>query len=151
MLNIPPDVTRSKWRCVRLVQTKMYFQTATVCRDQAYSGSRTRTQARTHYGSVFINAAPVSKIQAFTLHFKRSPWNEYCFLVLDILHGMRGKFTDDVSGAAVGPIFTGHESERKWAMEWDAALYRGGVDVAHLHFESWPWRWDPQRLPKRRR
>jgi hypothetical protein len=45
------------------------------------------------------------------------------------LHGVRGEFPDDVSGAAVGSIFTGHESEHKWATEWDAALYRGGVSV----------------------
>jgi hypothetical protein len=29
------------------------------------------------------------------------------------LHGVRGEFPDDVSGAAVGSIFTGHESEHK--------------------------------------
>jgi hypothetical protein len=32
----------------------------------------------------------------------------YRFLVLGILHGVRGKFPDDVSGTAVGSIFTGH-------------------------------------------
>ena len=37
------------------------------------------------------------------LNFKLSPWNEYWFLVLGFLHGVRGEFTDDVSGAAVGP------------------------------------------------
>ena len=47
------------------------------------------------------------------LEFKLLPWNEYWFLVLGFLHGVRGEFSDDVSGAAVGPIFTGHESERK--------------------------------------
>ena len=31
----------------------------------------------------------------------------YWFLVLGILHGVRGKFPDNVSGAAVGPVFTG--------------------------------------------
>ena len=30
------------------------------------------------------------------------------FLVLGILHGVQGKFPDDVSRAAVGPIFNGH-------------------------------------------
>jgi hypothetical protein len=32
-------------------------------------------------------------------------------LVLGILHGVRGEFPDDVSGAAVVPIITGHESD----------------------------------------
>jgi ABC-type enterochelin transport system ATPase subunit len=35
------------------------------------------------------------------------------FLVLGILHGVKSKFPDDVSGAAVGPIFNGHTLERK--------------------------------------
>jgi hypothetical protein len=30
-----------------------------------------------------------------------------------ILYGVRGEFPDDFSGAALGPIFTGHESERR--------------------------------------
>ena len=34
-------------------------------------------------------------------------------MVLEFLHGVRGEFPDDVSGAAVGFIFTGHESELK--------------------------------------
>ena len=34
---------------------------------------------------------------------------------LGLLQGVRGKFPEHVSGAAVGPMFTGHESERKWA------------------------------------
>ena len=29
-------------------------------------------------------------------------------LVLGILQGVRGKFPDDVLGASMGPIFTGH-------------------------------------------
>jgi hypothetical protein len=33
------------------------------------------------------------------------------FLVLGFLHGVRGEFPYDVSGTAVGHIFTGHESE----------------------------------------
>ena len=33
------------------------------------------------------------------------------FLVLGFLHGVRGEFTNDVSATAVGPIFTGNESE----------------------------------------
>jgi hypothetical protein len=32
-------------------------------------------------------------------------------LVLGILHGVHGKFLDDVSGAAVSPIFNGHKLE----------------------------------------
>jgi hypothetical protein len=32
-----------------------------------------------------------------------------CFLVLQFLHCVRGEFTDDVSGAAVGLIFTANE------------------------------------------
>jgi hypothetical protein len=35
------------------------------------------------------------------------------FLVLEMLHGVRGEFTDNVSEIAVGPIFTGHELEHK--------------------------------------
>ena len=50
------------------------------------------------------------------------------FLVLGILHGVRGEFVDDVSEAAVSPIFTGHESECKWASH----------SVAHLRSDSWP-------------
>ena len=38
--------------------------------------------------------------------FRLSPWNEYCFLVLGVLHGVRGEFTDDVSKNAVGSVFT---------------------------------------------
>ena len=57
---------------------------------------------------------------------------------------LRGEFPDDVSGAALGPIFTGHESERKWATEWDGSL----LIYALTHDQ---WRWDPKRLPKRRR
>jgi hypothetical protein len=34
-------------------------------------------------------------------------------LVLGILHCVRGEFPNEVSGTAVGPIFTGHESEGK--------------------------------------
>jgi hypothetical protein len=37
------------------------------------------------------------------LDFRLSPWNEYWFLVLGFLHGVSGKFSVDVSGAAVGP------------------------------------------------
>jgi hypothetical protein len=36
---------------------------------------------------------------------------EYRFLVLGILHNVQGKFPDDVSGAAVDPIFNGHKLE----------------------------------------
>jgi hypothetical protein len=54
---------------------------------------------------------------------------------LGILHGVKGKFLDDVSGAAMGPIFNGHRLERKWAAKWDTALY---------------WWWNPQLLPNRR-
>jgi hypothetical protein len=32
------------------------------------------------------------------LDFRHSPWNEYCFLVLGLLHGVRRKYPDDVSG-----------------------------------------------------
>jgi hypothetical protein len=42
-------------------------------------------------------------INYFYVDFKLSPWNEYWFLVLGFLHGVRGEFTDDVSVAAVGP------------------------------------------------
>ena len=35
------------------------------------------------------------------------------FAFRDIVHGVQGEFLDDVSGAAVGPVFTGHEPERK--------------------------------------
>jgi hypothetical protein len=35
------------------------------------------------------------------LDFKFSPLNEYWFLVLGFLHGVRGEFSDDVSVAAV--------------------------------------------------
>ena len=38
---------------------------------------------------------------------------EFFVFVLGFLHGLRVEFTDDVSGVVVGPIFTGHESERK--------------------------------------
>jgi hypothetical protein len=41
--------------------------------------------------------------------FRLSPWNEYWFLALGILHGVQDKFPDDVSGAAVGPIFNGRK------------------------------------------
>ena len=34
-------------------------------------------------------------------------------MVLGFLHGVRDKFTDDVSETAVGPIFTGHKLERE--------------------------------------
>ena len=33
----------------------------------------------------------------------------FFFLDLELLHGVRCEFTDDVSETAVGPIFTGHE------------------------------------------
>ena len=45
---------------------------------------------------------------------------------------MQSKFPDDVSGVAVGPIFNGYKLERKWAVEWDATLYRGGVGVGRV-------------------
>jgi hypothetical protein len=47
------------------------------------------------------------------LNFYRGKNIDFFLLVLGILHGVRGEFPDDVSGAAVGPIFTGHESESK--------------------------------------
>jgi hypothetical protein len=50
------------------------------------------------------------------LGFRRSPWSEYCFLVLVFLHGVRGEFTDDVSETAVGPISTGHD---QWRWLWN--------------------------------
>jgi hypothetical protein len=34
-------------------------------------------------------------------------------LVLGILHGVQGEFSNDTLGAAVGPVFTSHESERQ--------------------------------------
>ena len=43
----------------------------------------------------------------------RAAWG-YWFLVLGILHDVRGDFPDDVLGAAVGPIFTGLELQGKW-------------------------------------
>jgi hypothetical protein len=55
------------------------------------------------------------------------------------LHGVRGEFTDNVSEIAVGPIFTGHELEHKWAKKWGAALYRDGVGVGSLGVvQGWP-------------
>jgi hypothetical protein len=65
-------------------------------------------------------------INKIYLEFKLLSWNKYWFF-LGFMHGMRGEFSDDVSGAAVGPIFTGHESQRD------------------------QWRWDSERLPKHRR
>lgn len=47
------------------------------------------------------------------LDFKLSLWNEYSFLVLWFLYGVRSEFLHDISGAAVGPIFSAHESDRK--------------------------------------
>jgi hypothetical protein len=35
----------------------------------------------------------------------------FLFLVLGFLHGVRDKFSEDVSETVVGPIFTGQESE----------------------------------------
>ena len=40
-------------------------------------------------------------------------------LVLRALHGVRGKFTDDVSGAVVGPIFTGSYLELIYVLTKD--------------------------------
>ena len=45
---------------------------------------------------------------------------------------MRDEFPDDVSGAAVGFIFSGHDSQRKWATEWD---------TAYLRSDSYPSSW----------
>jgi hypothetical protein len=36
-----------------------------------------------------------------------------CFLVLGLLHGVQGEFTDGVLETAVDPIFTGHDLEGK--------------------------------------
>ena len=36
------------------------------------------------------------------LDFKLLSWNEYWFFVLGFMHGMRGEFSDDVSGASCG-------------------------------------------------
>ena len=58
------------------------------------------------------------------LDFRLSPRNKYWFSVLGFCT-VRRMFADDVSGAAVGPIFNGHRLDH--------------------------WRWYPQRLPKRRR
>ena len=46
------------------------------------------------------------------------------FMVLGLLQGVRGEFTDDVSDTALGPIFTGQELESKWATELGAILYK---------------------------
>ena len=43
------------------------------------------------------------------LDFRLSPWNEYWFLVLGILHGVQDKFPDDASEVVVRPIFNGQE------------------------------------------
>jgi hypothetical protein len=37
------------------------------------------------------------------LDFKLSPWDDYSFLVLRFLHGVRGEFFDDVSGSTAAP------------------------------------------------
>ena len=47
------------------------------------------------------------------LDLRHSLWNKYCFLVLGFLHGVRSEFTDNGLGAAVGPIFIGHELQYK--------------------------------------
>jgi hypothetical protein len=60
-------------------------------------------------------------------YFRLLPSNEYWFLVLGILHDVQGKFSCDVSGASVGPIFTGH------------------VFYALTHDQ---WRWDPTAAPE---
>ena len=49
------------------------------------------------------------------------------------MHGVQDRFPDDVSGATMGAIFSGHKLERKILRSYDHR------------------RWGPQRLPKRRR
>ena len=56
-----------------------------------------------------LNVLSVKCNVIFQLDFTLSPWNACYFLVLGLLHGVRGEFADDVSKTAVGPIFTGHE------------------------------------------
>jgi hypothetical protein len=41
------------------------------------------------------------------------------FLVLEIFHVVQDKFLDDVSGAAVAPIFNGYKLERKKTVTYD--------------------------------
>jgi hypothetical protein len=74
----------------------------------------------------------------FHLDFKLSLWNENWVLVLWFLHGVRGEFSDDVSGAVVDPIFTGHESQRICATEWDV----------YLRCDSWPVKMEPTAAPE---
>jgi hypothetical protein len=69
-------------------------------------------------------------------------------------------FADDVSGAAVGPIFNGHRLNLRQS---PAAHRRLRPHPLHPHIRGhsnppfiyastyYHWRWDPQRLPKRRR
>ena len=57
----------------------------------------------------------------------------WCFL-----HDVRDEFTDDVSEAALGPIFTGQELERKWATEWGAASWPAVSETSSINSPSTP-------------
>jgi hypothetical protein len=59
---------------------------------------------------------------------------DFCFL--GFLHGVRREFPDDVSGAAVSPIFT-------------SPLYKAAPhSVAHLRSDLWPVKTGPIMAPE---
>jgi hypothetical protein len=77
--------------------------------------------------------------------------SKYWFLVLGILHGVRGEFTDDVSGAVVGPIFTVMTQNVNEQHPLHPCTRQHPTPLLIYALTHDQWRWDRQRLPKRRR
>jgi hypothetical protein len=59
-------------------------------------------------------------------------------LVLGILHGVKDKFPDDVSGAVVGTIFNGHklESKKPLKMESTAAPETSSGNIPYTPYKN---------------
>ena len=69
-----------------------------------------RTQLSDFHHNATLDCKPHSICQTVhPLDLRLLPWNEYWFLVL-----REGKFPDDVSGAAVSPIFSGRALTDHW-------------------------------------
>ena len=56
---------------------------------------------------IFVDARVLYVIYIVAIFFIQ---NDLLIFGFGVLHGVEGMFADDVSGAAVGPIFNGHRA-----------------------------------------
>jgi hypothetical protein len=85
---------------------------------------------------------------AVSLDFRLSPWNEVWFLVLVVLHGVRGKFPDDVLEAAVDLETSSGNLPRtpckipKTKNQYAVSFFRTDESDIYSGTLTWLWQWN---------